>query len=279
MLGELKITSDELVGKSPGRKIDVLEFGRHPQLYLMEVDKEIEEQTFRPAYSSFIKQNPRPREIVHPKKFGQRVVSGWVGKRIRPLVEGSLTDRSYSGRRGCGPLNAVERFREDMYEVSNGYTGKAWIIRTDIRNCFPSADREKICKRILELIERGYKKDDKERLEELVRILYLDLGDEIEPECDESDYDDVPEEKKIRGRKGFKGAPIGDVLFHLGVEALLADVDRWLDDRGVRFVRYLDDIIMVTDRKDYALSLFPELRRRLNLLGFSSVEIKRAKSH
>ena len=267
MLEDFNAIARRIMKGNPGKGEDALVFGRHPQSALMKLDEGVRSGVYRPMYSSFIKRKPRPREIVYPADCERRIVGKWVGERIRPLIESQLTDRSYSGRKGRGPLNAVDRFRQDIYDVSNGYVGKAYIIRIDIRNCFPLADRGKMCERIISLIDSGYKKDDAGRLKELVRLLYLDLG-KISPICDEADYELVPREKVIRGRRGTKGSPIGDALFHLGVELLLSDVDWWLSDRDIRFVRYLDDIILVTDRKDYVLSLFPELRARLRRIGF-----------
>ena len=71
--------------------------------------------------------------------MAMRIIHHYIDIRLRPLIENRLTNRTFNNRKGFGQVAAVNQLISDIYEVTEGFTKDAWIIKTDIQGYFPNA--------------------------------------------------------------------------------------------------------------------------------------------
>ena len=176
-----------------------------------------------------------PRDLAEvriPKSGGERVlnipavqdrvVERCILDAVTPLVDPHLGSASYAYRPGLGvadAIGAVVALREE---------GLAWVLRTDVDDCFPSI-RVPLARRLLAAIV------DDAPLMEIVDAL---LGRMTV----------VPK----RGRRPFPGLPQGAPLSPLLANLVLVSLDTRLQEAGFPVVRYADDLVVAAASREEA---------------------------
>lgn len=121
--------------KNKRRSADSVEFELHWERNLVRLMNGLEDHTFTPSAYTFIATRPRPREVF-ACEMALRVVHHYIDMRIRPLLESEMTDRTFNNRVGYGAIEAVNCVISDIYDVSQGFTKDAWIIKMDLKGYF-----------------------------------------------------------------------------------------------------------------------------------------------
>ncbi|WP_207423766.1 group II intron reverse transcriptase/maturase [Desertivirga brevis] len=179
-------------------------------------------QTLR---KTILEGNYRPlavRKVEIPKKSGgtrtlgiptvvDRLVSQSISQWLMPLCEREFSDKSYGFRPGRNAHQAVEQARAYLQE---GYT---WIIELDLEKFFDKVNHDKLMSAL------SLKIKDKETLR-LIRS-YLKAG--------------IMDKGLMRVRR--EGTPQGSPLSPLLSNIVLDKLDKELEKRGHRYVRYADD--------------------------------------
>ena len=81
-------------------------------------------------------------------------------------------------------------------------------------------------------------------------------------------WDDIPPEKSMFTKPDGIGGAIGYLIWQNAMNFYLNDIDHLVVEQwGLHYVRFVDDIAIVTDNKECALAMIPELRRRLADMG------------
>jgi RNA-directed DNA polymerase len=146
----------------------------------------------------------------------QQAISQWLS----PKYEGDFSAYSYGFRPGRNAHQAVSQAQANLNE---GYT---WIVELDLEKFFDKVNHDKL----MNLLS-GKIKD--RRTLKLIRT-YLSSG--------------IMENGLVTPRR--EGAPQGSPLSPLLSNIILNELDKTLEDRGHRFVRYADDCsIYVRSRK------------------------------
>ena len=247
---------------------DTTQYERHLQSNLLSLVDDALKEELSPTSYSFIVLHPKPREVF-ACNLGFRTIHHYIDERIRPLMEARLTDRTYNNRIGYGPVAAIERFKKDVKEVTEGYKKDATIVKIDIEGFFPNAVRSIVCEALLRLVDKDYKGADKEFLKYLIKVSVLTSPTE---NCERHSplfmWSLIPEGRSVYEQPEGIGGAIGYLVWQNGMNYLLNDIDHWLQDEcKVKFVRFVDDIVMIDKDKKKLLSLMPELRKRLEALG------------
>lgn len=190
---------------------------------MVEVYEEIERGHFfdkTPKQSFLIpKDNGEYREIVLSStktKIIQKILSDELSAVLH------FSDRSYAFRKGKSPLKAINRVKH-LLNAGFNYVAKA-----DIKGFFDSIDQEILIDKLTRIIE------DK-------KIIYLIAYHLKQGFLRKNHWIDKTE-----------GIYQGDVLSPLLSNIYLDAFDRFLERKGVEFLRYSDDLLFLAKSKDEA---------------------------
>lgn len=180
--------------------------------------KELLSNTYNPK-SVLIYHIPKPNGKYRPIGVAtalDRVIQATINDSIYPLFEGDISEHSHGFRKNHNCETAIN---EVVNYINDGY---CWISKIDLSGCFNHLNHDRI-------IYRLRKKIDDERLIQLI-IKYLKVT-VLENRLSYKNYDGC-----------VQGCSIAPLLSGL----ILCDVDSLLEERQVKFVRYADDIFILS---------------------------------
>jgi len=213
------------------------------QIFGAHLDEELE--TLR---QSLIDGTYRPRQIRQiyvPKKHGglrplviwtlrDRIAQRAVYDLIAPVFDAIFLPVSFGFRTGLGTADAVEKI------VAHREQGLRWVVDADIKSCFEEINVARMEKLIRKRVRHP-------RLRQLIGV-WLKAG-----------------AAHHRSRKRV-GIPQGGVLSPLLANIYLHEFDKWMMSRHLALVRYADDFIICTRRKNQAQIALKEAHRALENL-------------
>lgn len=244
-----------------------MEFELHWQRNCAQLYHDIVERQLRPTAYTFIAPHPRPREVF-ASDMATRVLHHYLDIRLRPFLEKRMSDHTFNNRVGMGQSACQEAVINDIYEMSNGFTSDAWIIKVDMSGCFPNIRQDTAYQQLLEVILEDYEGHDKD---ELIYMLQVCIFSYPTHHCTRKSsldkWRDIPDSKSLFKKPDGIGAAIGHLIWQNAVNYYFHEIDEWLlSFPELRFERFVDDIYIIT-RSKTALLLIPELRQRLADLG------------
>ena len=263
--------------KRYGRDSMAFEVCWTPQL--VRLMRELRARTFRILHNyTFLTSIPKWREIF-ATEFAGRVADHLLCDTLKPRIERTLHTRTFNNREGMGSQAAINQVIDDICEVSECYTQTAWIIKWDLAGFFPNADctyMEGCFDKVIDTYNDEIIEEHGEWMPSFLRWLAMITihccpAKHFERRTPKYLWDEhIKPEKSILNKPGGIGVPIGRMTSQTGMGLYINDEVAWLNDEcGIRTTVFMDDgVIVVPDRlKAYALSLLPELRRRLAAKG------------
>ena len=258
---------------------DSIQFEMNWAPLLVRMMRELSARTFRILHNyTFLTSIPKWREIF-ATEFAGRIADHLLCDILKPWIERTLHPRTFNNRDDMGSQAAINQVIEDICEVSNGYTETAWIIKWDLAGFFPNADCDYMEECFLKVINT-YEEEIAARygswmppfLRWLAMVtIHCCPAKHCERRTPKRLWDIyIKPEKSILNKPDGIGVPIGRMSSQTGMGLYINDEVRWLNDEcGIRTTVFMDDGVMIaSDRlKSYALSLLPELRRRLAAKG------------
>ena len=247
--------------KNKRRSKDSVEFELHFERDVLRLIDDLECHTFEPSSYTFIVRRPRPREVF-ACGMALRIIDHYIDERMRGHMERELTARTFNNRIGFGGMNAINTLISDIYDVSQGFTRDAWVIKMDLKGYFPNADQRVVYQQLSDLVDRTYQGDDKDLLQYmLMRSVFSNPTKNCRRISPRSAWDDYPKEKSLFSKPDGIGGAIGRLLWQLAMNYYLNDVDHFMVDTcGLHYLRFVDDMVIVTDNKEACLSLVPTIR-------------------
>ena len=193
--------------------MEVQDLGEHLKAHWLEVREALESGRYRP--------NP-VRRVEIPKPDGgvrqlgiptvqDRLIQQAIAQVLTPMFEGEFSNHSYGFRPGRSAHQAVQQSQEYIRE---GYN---WVVDIDLEKFFDRVNHDMLMARVAQVVK------DK-RVLKLIRA-YLESGAMLNGVVVETE----------------EGTPQGGPLSPLLSNAMLNDLDRELEKRGHKFVRYADD--------------------------------------
>ena len=269
------IASYRLARQGSVKSPDQVEYELHWEGNCIKLCEAINSRTYQPTAYSFIVTYPKPREIF-ASDFSTRVLHHYLHERIVPLLENRLSKHTFNNRKGMGTSACQNAVISDMYEVSNGYTEDAWIIKMDLSGCFPNINQDIAFKQLEAVIKEDYYGRDKDDMLYILRTCVFSY-----PTMHAKYIGDIELRKLISPEKSITtkplgiGAAIGHLIWQMAVTYYLNDIILWLESIGVHVNVYVDDWYFVVKNKTAFLTfIVPEMRRRLAELGATLNENK-----
>lgn len=251
------------------RSDDQVDFELHWQHNVAELWRDVNNRTLRPTAYTFVTLKPRPREIF-ACDMAMRVVHHYIDMRLRPIIEARLTDRTFNNRKGYGQTAAINQLITDIYDMSKGFTHDAWIIKIDLKGYFPNANQNIVHEQLERLVSESYFGEDKEDLLYMIKCAVFSYPTRhCYRKSELWKWDKwIETEKSLFSKPLGIGAAIGHLIWQNAMNYYLNDIDHWMiDECGLKYMRFVDDMVIVTDNKEVVLSMLPEIRRRLAHYG------------
>lgn len=201
----------------------VSRFAEDADARLAELAKDLDRGTFEPGVLVALElvQGDKLRQL-HVPPVRDRIVARAILDVATPLVDPHLGTAAFAYRPGLGVVDAVQRV------VTLRDEGLGWVLRTDIRDCFPTIPKALAVRRFQALV-------DDARIAGLVEDLaargYRTPSGSLRP---------------LAGLP--QGCPLSPVLANL----VLVDVDNGLQAEGFPVVRYGDDVAALAHTRDDA---------------------------
>ena len=269
---EDKITFEELYEayilclKNKKRKIGTFNFVNDSICEnLITLLDELNNRTYVPRQSNcYVITDPALREI-YAAQFTDRIVQHFYMKEIEDILDKELVDGCCSCRKERGNDYALKLLEKYLVETSNNGNKDCFFLKIDLSGYFMSIDRKQISRKFLELIRTKYTGKHKELLIYLTPIIF-----ENNPalnciyKCEEKLRKIVPERRKMNPQSDY-GMAIGNLTAQAGSNLNLNDFDNFVekDLKLTNYVRYVDDIVIVSDDKKELITKLPIIMEKL----------------
>ena len=209
---------------------------------------------------AFIISQPKWREVL-AADFRDRVAQTILVQKILPIFEAYESKDSYSCRVGKGGLRAAYRFKEYLRQVSENYTKDCYVFSFDFQGFFPSIDTAFWTPRVVDFIDKHYEEADWEVVEYLAETIYRHRPQsDCVKKSPEWMWKHIEKSKSLVGSTSPVGLAIGNVTSQTLANFITTEFLKLLEELGIRFVCYTDDIKGVVVHKREFLSLMPFFR-------------------
>ena len=249
------------------RDMSVFEIDLYGRLYAL--CNAVNARTYVPrANYAFIHYRPRPREVFAAEPE-LKILMAHLDIKVNAIIDAKLSDRAFNNRIGKGTHAAVNRVIDDICECSQGFTNpNCWVIKADLRGYFPNINQQKAYDLIENILVSEYDGDDKDDLLYIAKVVCFANPQE---RCDKRsqlvEWSLIPSYKSLFYKPFGIGGAIGFLFWQVMSNYYLCQIDRWImENITPRYVRFVDDMVFVTDNKESALIMIGELRRRLEAL-------------
>lgn len=225
--------------------------------------KDINNRTYIPDGNyAFVVLIPKPREIF-ATEFKNRVVHHYLYKRIMPLINRHVPTRTFSNRKGLGGDRAIFCIYNDIKQLSNNYTEDCWIMKVDIKGYFPNANWQLAYNKLSKLVIDEYTGQDKEDILYLLYVcLFANPSETCEKRGDITLWRYIEPEKSLFNKPYGIGGAIGWLIWQMAMLYYLSDLDVFLyNQKDIRYIRFVDDIVIIGKNKTQLLKLMPEIRK------------------
>lgn len=225
----------QLFRRGKSARADVTAFECDLERNVFELLEQLQTGTYRHStYVPFTIFDPKQRRI-HRASVRDRVVHQLLVNAIEPKFESHFMYDSFSCRKSKGTHAAVKRLRAQLRSASRNNSQKVYALKCDVRQLFASIDQTIL----LNLLKRHI--DDMAELQlaqTIIQSFQTDVG---------------------------KGMPLGNVTSQLFANIYLHELD-WFVKQVLRekyYVRYCDDFVILSTRRQHLLELIPVLREFL----------------
>lgn len=225
--------ADKIARKGKAKQPGVIEHDRNKEENIQKLHEMLINKSYQTSdYTTFTIFEPKERIIFRLPYFPDRITHHAIMNVLEPVFVATFTSDTYSCIKGRGIHAAVRAVKEALKDEF----GTQYCLQLDIKKFYPNVDHA-----ILKQLLRKKIKDN--------NLLWL--LDEI---IDSTD-----------------GLPIGNYLSQYFANFYLSYFDHWIkEEKRVRYYfRYADDLVILSDSKEYLHELLSEIRgymaNKLNL--------------
>lgn len=223
------------------KKEDVVQFEKSLESEIFKLHRELANGTYKHSgYSGFYISDPKKRHI-HKAIVRDRVLHHAIMGILYPLYDKIFIHNSFSCRVGKGTHKGVQALRSMLWKVSKNNTRTAYILKCDIQKFFDSIDHDIL----LSILHKTIK--DEQLMNLLTEVVESFTG----------------EQSTLFERRGV---PIGNLTSQLFANVYMDKFDQYVKHvlKVKHYARYTDDFVIVSESREYLLSLLPQLSDFLN---------------
>lgn len=218
------------------------------ETHLREIQRKLMQDRFepQPVRRAYIPKgsDPKQRRPLGIPVVADRIVQQALLQVLAPLFDSQMSDRSFGFRPGRSAHHAIATTIQDAKQ------GYKYLVDADIESFFDRIDHEVVMSRVRARIADG-------RVLRLIEA-FLKAG------VHEDGIVTVPTE----------GTPQGGVISPWLSNLVLDDLDKALEARGLRFVRYADDFVVLCSSPKEAEEALEVVKQVLGTLKLSLNETK-----
>jgi hypothetical protein len=251
--------------KNKGLAFSVLSFERNYETRLFELYEEIINERYIISPSiCFISFKPLKREIF-AANFRDRIVHHFIYNYISPIFERLFINDNYSCRIGRGTSYGIKRLNHFIRSCSNNYKKDCYILKLDIKGYFMAIDHHVLYRKVEKTLNRFRETEDfnTDLVLRLIRqVIFHDSTIDCLLKGKKEDWQGLPKTKSLFFAGKDKGLPIGNLTSQLFGNVYLNDFDHFVkyELNCNYYGRYVDDIVIVHQDKEYLKSIIPLLR-------------------
>jgi hypothetical protein len=236
---------------------------------LMQLLAELRAGTWMPAPATvFAITRPKPRE-VWAAQFRDRIVHHLVYRAIAPVFEPAFIADSCACIKGRGTLYAADRLERHLRSVTEGWSKRAFYLKADIANFFGSIRHDVLFAMLARRIA------DPTMLELCRKLVFQDVRQNAIVQDASGTLARVPTHKSLFQTPAGVGLPIGNLSSQFFANVYLDPVDQLVKRRlGLRYVRYVDDMVLVHREPKVLLAAADTIRAHLAGIGLRLAESK-----
>lgn len=232
---------------------------------LLKLLNELNDFSYVPKSSNcYVITDPALREI-YAAQFSDRIVQHFYMSEIENILEQELIDGCCSCRKGKGSDYALKLLKEYLLKISNNGKKDCYYLKVDLSGYFMSIDRSIVSKKFENLIKSKYVGKHKNLLLYLTPIIFENNpAQSCRYKCNEKLRKCVPERRKMNTNSEY-GMAIGNLTSQAASNLNLSDFDKYVTNTlGLKnYVRYVDDLVIISDDKNKLLESLPYIDKKL----------------
>jgi RNA-directed DNA polymerase len=253
MRGNLNKACKKVVGNKGSAGVDdmsVEEFVPYVKAHPHQLSKSVLEGTYRPSPIKRVyipKDNGEQRPLGIPT-ITDRFVQHAVAQVLSEEYEKVFSDNSFGFRPARSCNSAISRALEYLN------SGLEWVIDLDLSKFFDTVNHSKLLQLLSMTIKDG----------RVISLIHKFLKAPVS-------------ENNVVGKKTTIGTPQGGCISPILANILLNELDQLLDSRGIKFVRYADDMVILCGSKKSAERILGNVTEFLEKRLFLKVNTDKTK--
>lgn len=232
---------------------------------LLKLHQELRDKTYHPSRSIlFATTKPKLREIF-AGHFRDRVVHHLLVEQLEKIFEPIFIHDSYACRVNKGTHAAKKRLQGFTRKITKNGKVRAYYLQLDIKNFFPSIDKEILFKLV------SLKINDPDLLWLTRVVLFWDCTKSYIPRGDVSILKQIPAYKSLFGKDNKCGLPIGNLTSQFFANVYLNELDQFVKHqlKARYYLRYVDDFVILDTDPQHLIEQLKKIEifvsQRLNL--------------
>lgn len=215
--------------KGKKKSFGVINHDKNKEANILKLHEALKNGTYKTSeYNIFKVHDPKERDIYQLPYYPDRIVHWAIMLQLEPIWMNVFTSDSYScikGRGIHGAARAVVNALKDVNQTN-------YCLKLDVRKFYPSIDQDIM----MDIIRKKIK--CKRTLDLLSEIIY----------------------------STDNGLPIGNYISQYAANLYLTYFDHWIKEelRVKYYFRYCDDLVFLSDSKEYLWSLLALINQYLN---------------
>lgn len=255
--------NDCKIGKK--NTVNAIKFETNREKNLLNLLYDLESRRYEISrHICFIVTSPTPREIF-AADYRDRIVHHLLYNELYDIFDKSFIFSSFANRQGKGTHGAVNCLRNNIREIESLYPN-AFCLKLDISSFFRSINKDILYDLIKERIEKQSSfYYDRKWIDD---VLWLTKKIIFHNPCENYIYrGDIALKKLIPKSKSLfylndTGLPIGNLTSQFFANIYLNELDHFIKNNLCceRYLRYVDDFIILDKNKDNFKLLIPEIK-------------------